>query len=66
MKTKEIKIRDVVDGLREYNRRVLAEDIDEIMQTPRRRKASDKLSDERLQIQDAADQALIDSLSHRN
>jgi len=64
MKTKEIKIRDVVDGLREYNRKVMADEIDEIMR--RCRKASSMLPDERLQIQDAADQELIDSLSDRN
>lgn len=66
MKTKEIKIRNVVDGLREYNRKVILEELDEMMQTLRRQKAAGTLPDKRFQIQDAADQALIDSLSDRN
>lgn len=63
---KEINIREVTDGLREYNHKIMMEEIEEIMKSTRRQKTAGKLSEERIQIQDAADQDLIDSLSDRN
>ncbi len=63
---KEINIREVTDGLREYNHKIMMEEIEEIMKGARRQKTAGKLPEERIQIQDAADQDLIDSLSDRN
>lgn len=63
---KEINIRAVVDGLREYNKKVFVENVGEALKEEiRKQKAREKRGlppEPKYAIQDAADQALIDSL----
>jgi len=67
---KEVNIRAVVDGLREYNGNVFIENVGTLLEDEaRKQKAREKRGlppEAKLVIQDAADQSLIDSLSDRN